>query len=117
LSPWLLGRPLAAHHAPTERSLLRQTFAFHDFPDWVDSLVLARAAYPGLESYQLGDLLDQLGLLEKTRLACPGRDPHDALYDAVGCGYLLEHILSQPGWRDARLDDLMALGTGRNGCR
>ena len=114
LSPWLLGRPLAAHHAPTERSLLRQTFAFHDFSDWVDSLVLARAAYPGLESYQLGDLLERLGLLEKTRQACPGREAHDALFDAVGCGYLLEHILSQPGWREMRLDDLMALGISRN---
>ncbi len=115
LSPWLTGRPLAAHHAPTERSLLRHTFAFHDFPHWVDSLVLARAAYPGLESYQLGDLLGTLGLVEKTCRACPGREAHDALFDAVACGYLLEHILSQPGWRDARLDDLIALGTGRNG--
>ncbi len=108
LSMWLQGRPLVAHHAGTERGILNRAFAYHDFPDWVDTLKLARLAYPDLASYQLGDLLAELQLLDKTRLVCPDKDLHDALFDAVGCGYLLEHILQLPGWKDTLLEDLLA---------
>jgi len=37
----------------------------------------------------------------------PGRSPHDALYDAIGCAALLEHLFTLPGWGTAPLDTLI----------
>ena len=60
---------LAAHHAPTERSLLRQTFAFHDFPDWSIPRFSAGSLPSGKAINSV--ILERLGLLEK--LAKPAR--------------------------------------------
>jgi len=109
LQPWLQGRALLAHHVPTERSLLQQSFPFHHFGPWLDSLTLARVAYPRQRSYKLEDLSDALRLTAKLQAACPGRQAHDALYDALACAYLLQEILAAPGWRDSSLEALCAL--------
>ena len=37
---------------------------------------------------------------------CPGRAPHDALYDAFACALLLLKLLSFPGWSSLRAEEL-----------
>jgi DNA polymerase-3 subunit epsilon len=106
LQAWLLDRPLGAHHAPTERSLLQQAFPFHNFGPWIDTLTLARIAYPGLSSFHLEDLLSEFAVDRQVAQLCPGRQAHDALYDAVACAYLLQFLLSRPSWRDISLESL-----------
>jgi DNA polymerase-3 subunit epsilon len=106
LRPWLEGVPLVAHNKATERGILRNLAPLHPGGPWVDTLDLARMAYPGLASHKLEDLVVQLGLKERVDGLCPGRSAHDALYDAIACGTLLEHLLSLDGWRDLSVDDL-----------
>ena len=108
LQPWLLGHPLGAHHAPTERCLLQQAFPLHHFGPWIDTLTLARIAYPGLSSFQLEDLLSEFGIDRKVAEVCPDRQPHDAFFDAVACGFLLQFLLSRPSWQDTSLEKLYA---------
>ncbi len=109
LQPLLLGQPLVAHHAPTERTLLRQLFPFQEFGPWVDTLAIARLAFPKLPDYKLENLIPALGLEPRLQQRCPGLAPHDAYYDAVACATLLEAVLAAPGWNQARVDELAAL--------
>ena len=92
------GVVLVAHNAGTEKRVLREAVPMARFGPWIDTLVLARAAWPGLASYALDDLVKQLGLQEQMIAAVPGREAHDALYDAVACGEVLATLLKQPGW-------------------
>lgn len=92
------GVPLVAHNAATEKKMLRQEVPMEALGPWIDTLSLCRAVWPDLPSHSLGDLLEQFGLREEAEEMVPGREEHDALFDAAGCGLLLRHILRQPGW-------------------
>lgn len=107
LAPRLTGVPLVAHNAATERAVLHDAFPLHPFGPWIDTLKLARQAWPRLPSHALGDLLATFGLEGGLRQLCPGLAPHDARYDAAGAALLLRHLLRQPGWRDLTLGDLL----------
>jgi DNA polymerase-3 subunit epsilon len=104
LEGWVDGRPLAAHNAATEKKFLRQMAPMHRFGPWVDTLKLARTAWPEAPSHTLEDLVAGLGLESRVRELCPRGEAHDALYDAFACAALLEYLLAQPGWEDFRLD-------------
>jgi DNA polymerase III epsilon subunit-like protein len=112
LSPWLLGRVLVAHHAAIEQKFLGEAFPLHHFGPWVDTLELARIAYPRSPSHRLEDLVDALGLTARVRGLCPHLAPHDALYDALACATLLEHLLALPHWQGLSVDDLVAARSG-----
>ena len=103
------GVPLAAHNAATEQRYLTKAFPLHVPTIWLDTLKLSKLAYPTLTSYALEDVLRALGLAGRVREMMPGREAHDALYDAVGCAVLLCHLLEQPGWREATVEELVAL--------
>jgi DNA polymerase III epsilon subunit-like protein len=103
LEPWVTGRPLAAHNIAVEKKFLRQMAPMHRFGPWVDTLKLARQAWPGAPTHKLEDLIDGLGLGPRVRESCPSGGPHDALYDAAACAVLLEHILLQPGWENLEI--------------
>ena len=109
IMPRLSGRCLVAHNAGTERSLLAAAAPLHVFGPWIDTLPLARAAWPGLPSYELERLVAIFGLADGVAGLCPGRAPHDALYDAVACGALLLHLLRQPGWETLTATELAAM--------
>jgi DNA polymerase-3 subunit epsilon len=109
LRPYLAGVPLAAHNAATEKRYLSKAFPLHVPTVWIDTLKLARLAYPSLSSYKLEDVLGAFSLQCAVDAIIPDRKPHDALYDAVGCAVFLCHLLQQPGWSDASLEDLIAL--------
>jgi DNA polymerase III epsilon subunit-like protein len=98
--------PVVAHNMGTERSQLLAMAPLHKFGPWIDTLKLTRKAYPMLESKALEDVIDVLGLRIRVNEICPGREAHDALYDAVACAALLEHFLSLPGWERVTVEAL-----------
>ncbi|MEJ6578379.1 MAG: 3'-5' exonuclease [Akkermansiaceae bacterium] len=89
-----LGRgPIVAHGHGTEKRFLR-AFPGHRFGPWIDTLQLARAAWPDQPSHSLGDLCTSLGLHGFSDHA-PDRNWHDALYDALASLALLKHLVSE----------------------
>lgn len=107
---WLLHRPLVAHNIGTERGLLQRAAPLHRLGPWIDTLRLVRRYYPKLASAALDDVVVELGLLTPLQAACPGRGPHDALYDASACALLLLHFLALPGWETVTVQALVDLG-------
>jgi DNA polymerase III epsilon subunit-like protein len=98
-----------AHNAATERNVLARLAPMTHYPYWLDTLRLVRKAYPTLTSYALDDIIPVLGLEAHLRHLVPGRDPHDAYYDAVACALLLLHLLALPGWRELTLAEAVTL--------
>jgi DNA polymerase-3 subunit epsilon len=89
-----LGRgPVVAHGHGTEKRFLR-TFPGHAFGPWIDTLQLARAAWPAQKSHSLGDLCTSLGLTTFAEHA-PDKTWHDALYDALASLALLHHLVRE----------------------
>ena len=80
----------------TNRRFLR-AFPGHPFATWLDTLWLARAAWPQLPSHSLGEICRHFGLGESIGALVAGRRWHDALYDAVASLVLLEHIVETFG--------------------
>lgn len=106
--PWIEGRPLAAHNIATERRFLQRAAPLHTLGPWLDTLRLARHVRPDLDGHSLADVCRALGLVERTRALCPGRDWHDALFDAYASALVLETCLALPGWQDITIEDLAA---------
>ncbi len=102
------GRPLVAHNAATEQAVFRRTLPLERFGPWIDTLRLARRAYPDLPAHGLESLLDHLGLLSEVHALLPGRHPHDALFDAAGSAVFLTHLLRAPAWADLPLQALIS---------
>jgi DNA polymerase-3 subunit epsilon len=105
LEEWVIGRPLAAHNVATEKKFLRQMAPMHQFGPWIDTLALARQAWPKAPSHKLEDLIAGLRLEPRVKELCPRGEAHDALYDAVACAVLLEHLLTQPSWERLAIAD------------
>jgi DNA polymerase-3 subunit epsilon len=101
--------PLCAHNVSTEKKLVRGMAPMHRFGPWIDTLKIARRALPGCISYALEDLIVLLDLKPKIDAVCPGREAHDALYDAVAAAVLLEYLLEQPGWERITVGELASL--------
>lgn len=108
-SPRLVGRVLVAHNIGTERTMLKQVAPMHRFDCWIDTLALSRRVWKGLSSYALEDLIVVLQLKDKIDAICTGREPHDALYDAVACAVLLQTIVALPGWDKLTINELSSL--------
>jgi DNA polymerase III epsilon subunit-like protein len=97
LAPILIGMPLVAHNAATERTILEKRAPLSPFGPWRDTLKLVRRLWPGLPSYALGDLIATFGLTARVDALCDGRTWHDALYDACAGAILYGFILEQTG--------------------
>ena len=82
--PYLEGRRLVAHNIATERTILTRVAPLTKWGPWTDTLRLAKARYPRLPSYTLGDLCEMFGLVPQVE----GRTWHDGLYDAIACARL-----------------------------
>jgi DNA polymerase III epsilon subunit-like protein len=104
LTPLFVGPALAAHNIGTERTLLTKQAPLHKLGPWIDTLALVRGAFPHLPSKALDDIIATLKLSERVATFCPGRAPHDALYDAFACAVLLEWLLALPGWETVTLE-------------
>lgn len=102
------GRPLVAHNVAVEKKFLRQMAPMHYFGPWIDTLALARQAWPTAPSHTLEDLIGGLRLDPRVRELCPRGEAHDALYDAVACAVLLEYLLAQSGWEQLSVDGFVS---------
>lgn len=102
----LAGAAVVAHGKGTEKRFLR-AFPGHGFGPWVDTLLLARAAWPELPEHSLSALCDARGLSDSVQSMLPGRRWHDALYDAVASLVLLEDVVRTFGLSDKPLDWLL----------
>jgi len=83
-APSLVGRRLVAHNIATERTILTRLAPLTKWGPWTDTLKVAKAKYPNLTSYQLGDLCTIFGCVPQIE----GRTWHDGLYDAIACAEL-----------------------------
>jgi DNA polymerase-3 subunit epsilon len=105
----LTDHPLCAHNVATEKKFTRLAAPMHRFGPWLDTLRIARKVWPGCASYALEDLTLMLDLQPRVEALCPGRQAHDALYDAVASAMLLEHLLELPGWKNVTVGELAGL--------
>ena len=83
-SPLLMGQRLVAHNIACEKTILTRTAPLTKWGPWVDTMKLAKARYPKLPSFALGDVCEALGCVPQMA----GRTWHDGLYDAVACAEL-----------------------------
>jgi DNA polymerase-3 subunit epsilon len=88
----LTGAVVVAHGKGTEKRFLR-AFPGHGFGPWIDTLLLSRAAWPGLTDHSLGALCESHGLTAEIRAIVPEKSWHDALFDAVASLVLLAHLI------------------------
>ncbi|MDA7619791.1 3'-5' exonuclease [Akkermansiaceae bacterium] len=96
---------IVAHGHGTEKRFLR-AFPGHSFGPWIDTLQLARAAWPHEKSHSLGDLCTSLGLDNFCQHA-PGKSWHDALYDSLASLALLKHLITQQKLAELPLEVLL----------
>jgi DNA polymerase-3 subunit epsilon len=102
----LAGAIVVAHGKGTEKRFLR-AFPGHGFGPWIDTLLLARAAWPELPDHSLGALADARGLTAAVSALVPGRKWHDALYDAVASLALLADLIESFDLADRSPDLLL----------
>ena len=88
----LSGAVVVAHGKGTEKRFMR-AFPGHGFGPWIDTLLLARAAWPDLANHSLGALCDHHGLTPAIRSIVPNKSWHDALFDATASLVLLAHLI------------------------
>ena len=99
-------RIAVAHGHGTEKRYLR-AFPAHGLGPWVDTLQLARAAWPELQSHALGDVCHQCNLEDKVTSLIPNKTWHDALYDAAASLVLLEHLITEFNLAKSSVDFLL----------
>ena len=107
-----MKKPVPTRRPARGRNALRTAADFSDDAFGrraTGTLALARRAWPAAPSHALEDLVPALGLLPRLQALLPGREPHDALYDAVACALLLLHLLDQPGWGSLSPAELAAV--------
>lgn len=108
----LAGAVVVAHGKGTEKRFLR-AFPGHGFGPWIDTLLLARAAWPELPDHSLGAVCDSHQLTEAIRATVPGKSWHDALFDSVASLVLLEHLVATHALEDHPVEALVQPDTSR----
>jgi DNA polymerase-3 subunit epsilon len=112
IKPRLSGSIVVAHGKGTEKRFLR-TFPGHGFGPWIDTLHLARAAWPDLRSHSLGALCESQDLTETIRSLVPDKNWHDALFDSVASLVLLARLIEIYDLTDQPVDSLLHPDTSR----
>ena len=88
----LLSGCLVVGHNPATEMRFLSAFPGHGFGPWLDTLLLARKAMPGLKDHSLGKVCDALRITPQVDALVPGKRWHDALYDAAGSLELLRAL-------------------------
>jgi DNA polymerase-3 subunit epsilon len=102
----LAGAVVIAHGKGTEKRFLR-AFPGHGFGPWIDTLLLARAAWPMMSGHSLGALCDHHGLTNTVRTLVPEKSWHDALFDAAASLVLLDHVIQILNLSDHPMETLL----------
>jgi len=124
--------PLAAHHAPVERALLRRVWPVppaapdfsapqfttaprvSDWGPWLDTRRLYERLYPSQPGYQLMELVrafsleDELAALAARHCPVTRRRPHCALFDALGAALLIARLAREPALTEVSLGWLLS---------
>lgn len=108
----LAGAIVVAHGKGTEKRFLR-AFPGHGFGPWIDTLLVARAAWPDLPDHSLGALCEAHGLSGRIREIVPGKSWHDALFDAVASLVLLAHLIDGHALNETSVESLLHPDTSR----
>lgn len=120
------GGVFAAHHAAVEHGLLKQQWSYPpasmdylsgvkqaDWGPWIDTRRLYEVVYPGLETYQLGALVERFALQSELDSAaqcyCPDkrRKAHCALYDALASALLILRLTAEEGFEQTTVEWLL----------
>jgi len=96
---------IVGHGVHVDRAVLSRSFGSWEPPPEVDTLRLARAAYPDMPSHKLGDLVDALGLASDP---VPGQ-PHRAGWDGTVTARLLLRLIQEMA-QPVTLGDLVRPG-------
>lgn len=102
----LAGAVVVAHGKGTEKRFLR-AFPGHGFGPWIDTLLLARAAWPELADHSLGALCQAHNLSATIQTLVALRSWHDALFDAVASLVLLGHVIESHSLLDEPIESLL----------
>lgn len=100
------GAVVVAHGKGTEKRFLR-AFPGHGFGPWIDTLLLARAAWPDLSDHSLSALCQTLGLSDAVRALVPEKSWHDALFDSAASLVLLAHVVDALALADYPVESLI----------
>lgn len=107
IRPWWCKSIIVAHNIATEKKFT-SIFNLSGKPIWIDTLKIARAQQPHLEKHSLSELLKHFKLNESIKQECK-LEAHDALFDAIGCLYLLKALLKVPGWENLTVEQAQGL--------
>lgn len=110
LNQRLRNTVVVAHGKGTEKRFLR-AFPGHGFGPWIDTLLLARAAWPELGDHSLSSVCNHRGLEPRIREMVHDRSWHDALFDAVASLAILEDLIESAGLAEKPLGLLLAPDT------
>ncbi|GAA5120118.1 3'-5' exonuclease [Luteolibacter yonseiensis] len=108
----MAGAVVVAHGKGTEKRFLR-AFPGHGFGPWIDTLLLARAAWPHLADHSLGALCESHGLTNAIHTLVPEKSWHDALFDAVASLVLLAYVVESHDLADHPVESLLQPDTSR----
>lgn len=108
----LAGAVVVAHGKGTEKRFLR-VFPGHGFKPWIDTLLLARAAWPSLADHSLGALCETHELTQIIQSRVPQKFWHDALFDAVASLALLSYLIETHGLEEQPMESLLYPDTSR----
>ena len=103
LKPWLQDSILVGHNIGYDTALLYKCFPALQVERCIDTLDVARKAYPKtFDDYSLTALLENFDLLEQVGAMKLNDhyEPHRALYDSVACALLTLQLLNQPKGRE-----------------
>lgn len=103
----LSGSVLVAHGAGTEKRYLR-VFPYHPFKTWIDTLQLAKAAFPDCPDYSLSALIQYVNLAEQVRTFSPHGRWHDALHDAIASLVFLRFVIQEAKFEQRELRVLLS---------
>ena len=109
---YLSDAAVVAHGKGTEKRFLR-SFPGHGFGPWVDTLLLARSAWPDWDNHSLSAICDRRALTERIESLVVGKKWHDALFDTVASLAVLEDVIEEFQLMDAPLDQLIQPDTSR----
>ncbi len=101
----LRGCVVLGHNPATEIRFLR-AFPGHGFAPWLDTLALAREALPTLPDHALGTICDAMNLTPDVQQLVPGRQWHDALFDAAASLMLMRALVRGLHMEEASLGRL-----------
>lgn len=103
---------VVAHGKGTEKRFLR-AFPGHRFGPWLDTLLLARAAWPELPSHSLGALCKKHDLTARIESLVPDKSWHDAHFDAVASLVLLTHLIDTHALAEMPVEALLQPDTSK----